>query len=125
MAIRWFWKEKCGELTFTQERDEKTYEYTLSLYEGNAFLIMLHEYKNEEDEEMYNMWGFWADKDHAKRCLGLAKDECNIYNDGMCTFKKIRLNKAKSRNWKSIVTMLAQAFDEITIELYTDKEGVE
>ena len=48
MALNWNWKDKCGELVVVQERNGEPHEFTLSLYEGNALLIMLYEYKNKE-----------------------------------------------------------------------------
>ena len=37
MALNWNWKEKCGEAVIQQ--GEK--EWTISLYQGNAFLIVI------------------------------------------------------------------------------------
>lgn len=125
MSLNWKWNEKIGELIVEQERDGEAHEYTISLYEGNAFLIMLYEFTNEEGENLWNMWSFFTDKEHAKICLGLKKngqgEKKNIYVGGFDTFKKIRLNKAKSRYWKDIVPMFAQAFDNIDIEIFTEE----
>ena len=74
---------------------------------------------------MYDMYSFFVDKPHAKRCLGLQKncdgELINCFDDSICGFKSVRLNKAKSKNWKDIVTMFAQAFETINIELYSEK----
>lgn len=128
MSLNWLWKDKCGEIVFEQTRgtgeNEKTFEYTLSLYEGNAFLIMIHEYKDDNGNDIYNMYSFFVDKTHAKKCLGLQKNSDgklnNIFEGGFDTFKVLRINKAKSRNYKDIISMFAQAFEKITIEVYTD-----
>lgn len=122
MALNWSWSEKCGELTVVQGEDE----FTLNLYQGNALLIALYEYKKRE-VDMYDMFTFWADKEHMKRCLGTAKKTknnawYNMYDDNMLRFTKIRLNKAKNRYWKDIVKEMATAFDDLTIELYSEKE---
>lgn len=127
MALNWYWKDKCGELIVSQKYEgEKAEEFIIDLYQGNAVLIMIYRYK-KNDEDWYNMWGFFADKGHMKRCLGLEKDadgvKENIYNEDRCRFLKIRLNKAKNRYWKDIVTALATAFDDLTIELYSEKEN--
>ena len=37
-------------------------------------------------------------------------------------FTKIRLNKAKSKNFKDLVELFSKAFDNITIEIYTEEE---
>ena len=41
MALYWSWNNKCGELTVKSCIEEK--EVVKTLYEGNAFLIMLNE----------------------------------------------------------------------------------
>lgn len=126
MALNWLWSEKCGELTFSQNyKGEEYKEFTVDLYQGNALLIMIYPYK-ENGEDWYSMWGWFLDKGHMKRCLGLEKSSDgtkeNLYNRDGCRFLKIRLNKAKNRYWKDIVTSLAMAFDDLTIELYSEKE---
>ena len=59
MSIRWDWKNKIGELDIQQ--GERT--FTMSLYEGNALLIILY-----ETGDTYRMHQFFADKDHFKNC---------------------------------------------------------
>ena len=123
MALTWQWNEKCGEAIIRQELDGKVKEFTKTLYEGNAFLIFLSEWK-EADKNMYSLYTFFADETHAKTCLGLnKKSDCgNIFIDGIDTLTKIRINKKKCRNWKKVVTLFAQAFDNIDIEIYTEEE---
>lgn len=129
MSLNWNWDSKIGEMIIEQCRgvgDEiVSKEYTLSLYEGNAFLIMLYEYKNEEGEEVYDMFSFFVDKPHAKRCLGLQKNGdgelVNIFNEDWQKCLKLRLNKKKSRNWKDVIALFAQAFDNLTIEIYNEE----
>lgn len=122
MAIHWDWKDKIGTATLVQtwpKEGEK--EYTLHLYQGNAFLIMLNEW-DEDGQTMWSMFNFFADKDHAKNCLGLNKkdpDSTNILNSGFNRVTKFRLSK-KYRYLKDLVPMLAQAFDDLTIEIYKE-----
>ncbi len=127
MALRWDWNEKCGEAMLRQMHEgEEDRVFTLSLYKGNAYMIMLHEYTGEDGTDMYNMYSFWLDKDHAKNCLGLNKKNGygdNIYQTPYQRIERIRLNKSKYPNTKEFVSLLVQAFDNITIELYTDEEG--
>lgn len=127
MSLNWLWSEKMGELIVEQDWDDKKREFNISLYEGNAFLIMLYEYRNDEGESMYNMWNFFVDKEHAKRCLGLAKNgegkKRNIFVGGFDTVKKIRLNKTKSRHFKDIVSFFSQAFDDIVIEVFSEEKS--
>ena len=124
MALNWNWDEKCGEITVRQQnKDGNEEEYNVSLYRGNAFLIMLYEYVGDDGTDMYNLFGFFADKEHAKNCLGLnpkkGYDE-NIYNRENGRFTKVRLNKSKYDYTKELVEMLVKAFDNITIEIYSE-----
>ena len=126
MSVNWLWKDKCGEIVVEQKRPngEPPREFTLSLYEGNAWLIMLYEYK-ENGHDMYNMYSFFVDKTHAKKCLGLQKNGdgelVNIFDD-RDVFKIIRIDKTKCRNWKEIITTFIQAFDTLEIEIYKEKK---
>ena len=119
MALNWLWSDKFGELEIEQKFDDKTEEWKLCLYEGNALLIMLYEYE-ENGHGMYTMWNFFDDKTHMKRCLGLEKGYGNIFTEHGIAIKKLRLNRAKNSKWKDIVTAFAQAFDDITIEMYNE-----
>lgn len=126
MAITWQWKNKCGEAIIKQTINGETKEFTKTLYEGNAFLIFLNEW-TENGSNMYSLYTFFADEIHAKRCLGITKNADNIYSnifeEGFDKLVKIRINKKKSRNWKKIVTLFAQAFDNIDIEIYSEEEN--
>lgn len=119
MALNWNWSEKCGELTIVQQFAENEKEFTISLYQGNAYLIMLHEFE-DGGKEFYDLYGFFNDKEHMRRCFGLGKKSENLHNiyDG---WKKIRINKAKYRYTKELVTAITEAFDNISIELYTEE----
>lgn len=126
MALTWEWKEKCGEVIVEQKTESGDWrQFPLSLYTGNAFLIMLYEYQ-EDGKDMYSMYSFWSDKRHAQNCLGLDKKNGyteNIYaNKPYERFLKFRLDKRKCRYLKDIVPLLTQAFDNITIEIYSDDE---
>lgn len=127
MAIQWRWDEKCREATFRREiKDGEVKTVTANLYEGNAYLIFIYEW-TEGETEHYNLWGFFADKDHMKRCLGIDKKDKetyghNMYDKSYDKLVKVRLNKSKSRHYKDIIQALVQAFDDIEIEVYTEKE---
>ena len=112
--------EKCGEAVIQQ--GEK--EWTISLYQGNAFLIFVYEYQ-EDGQNMYQLYNFWADKQHMKNCLGLNQKEGyggNMFNEAGCKMKKIRINKGKFRYTKELTQALVQAFDDLTIELYSEED---
>lgn len=117
MALTWDWKSKCGE-AIVKSGDR---EFTIDLYNGNAYLIFIHEFE-EDGVEKYELYSFWADKTHAKRCLGLEKDTYNLYAEGHSVVTKFRINKAKCRKAAEIIGLIAKAFDEIDIEIYSDKE---
>ena len=68
MALNWNWDRKIGELLIRQ--GEK--EFTISIYQGNALAIFLHEYTDEGGQEVYSMYSFFCDKEHFKNC---AKDK--------------------------------------------------
>ena len=123
MALHWEWKDKCGEATLVQPREgEEDRVFTLSLYNGNAYLIMLHE-REEDGKDVWSMFSFWADKDHMKNMLGLDKKGGyteNYYDSPFQKITKIRLNKAKCRYLKEIIQALVQAFDDLTIEIFND-----
>ena len=120
MSVNWLWKDKCGELTLEQEINGERKSFPITLYNGNCFLVMIHEFV-EDGKERYSFFGFFSDKDHAKRCLGLVKGESNIY-DGWQKFTKLRINKAKCRYFKDIVALFSQAYDNLTIEVYSDPD---
>lgn len=127
MALYWSWKTKCGEATFRRELSNgETREFTVNLYEGNAFLIFIYEYK-EDGRDVYNVQGFFVDKDHMKRCLGIDKKDKesyghNIYDKPNDKLVSIRLNKTKMSHFKDIITAFTTAFDNINIEIYTEEE---
>lgn len=125
MSLNWNWNDKCGEATLVQKRDDKEYEYTLTLYDGNAWLIMLHGHEDERGEVVYDLHSFWADKEHMKRMLGLDKKhgyKDNYHEEDWSKITKFRLNKDKLTHFKDIVPAIAQAFSNVTIEIYSDEE---
>ena len=123
MAVHWMWKDKCGEMIIEQTMDGETAEFTKTLYEGNCFLIVLNEW-DEKEQHMYSLYTFFADLQHAKRCLGLEKGYENLWTTGFDRVKKIRINKKKSHNWKKIITLFGQAFDNLEIEVFSEDDTV-
>lgn len=121
MSVNWSWDGKCGEITVSQRVDDRKgwEEYKVSVYNGNCLAVFLYEFI-EDGEEKYNFWSFFSDKDHAKNCLGLSKGANNIFDTPYQRITKIRLNKKKCRYFKDLVALFAQAFDNISIEVYTE-----
>ena len=118
MALTWKWDSKMGEAIIHDEMQDK--DFVKNLYEGNAFLIFMNEWK-EDDQDMYSLYSFFVDEIHAKNCLGLTKDHTNMFLEGYHTLTKVRINKKKSRNWKKIVKLFSEAFDDLEIELYSEE----
>jgi len=112
----WSFKDKIGEATILQGEDEQK----LSLYQGNAFLIFLKEFKDEEGNDKHSLWTFFADEQHAKNCLGLSKEGYESIFDSQNMLTKISINKAKYSYTKKLVDLLVRAFDEIQINIYSE-----
>ena len=113
MGLNWDWKKKVGTITIFNY--DKEVEY--SLYQGNAFLIMIYEYQ-EDGKDMYGMHNFFADAQHAKNCFGLSKGyNENIFNRDDYQIRKIEINDDMYRYTKELVTMLLKAFDNIEIKI--------
>ena len=127
MALEWEWKETVGTATLVEKHpDEEDREFELQLYQGNAFLIMTHEWTGDDGQEKYEVCGFFSDQQHAKNCLGLNKKggwHRNIYDTPYLKLTKLRINKAKYRYTKDLAALLTEAFDDIQIEIYTEKGG--
>ena len=130
MGLVWSWNNRVGTLTVNGRfRDEETKEIVyrpmdVALYEGNAYIIGVQEYTDEKTgEDMYTLYTFFADKVHAKRCLGLDKKWKETYGENIFEgeWLKISLSK-KYRHLKEFVGMLVEAFDDLGIEIYTEKE---
>ena len=124
MAITWQWADKVGEAEIYNYDKVVTY----NLYKGNAFLIFLYEYE-ENGKEMYSMHNFFTDERHAKRMLGIDKQDKSTYGDNCFAtpnyrLQKIRLNAKKYglADTKKLLGMFAQAFDNIAIEFYSEEE---
>ena len=127
MSVRWNWDEKCGTAEFVQwEGGEHERRFTTTLYTGNAYLIFLNEWTEEDGKTYWSMYNFWVDEQHMKNTLGLntkrGEENFNYFDTPECKLTKIRINKAKCRYWKKIIPALAAAFDDLVIELYTESE---
>ncbi len=110
MALQWDFNEKAGTVTVRYDGQEATHNF----YEGNALMIVTHEFM-ENGEERYNMLWFFLGMDHAKNCLGLSKGHDNMFgNDGIT---HLTIYRDHCRNWKNLVDLFVKAFPKIAIEL--------
>lgn len=107
MSLNWNFKERAGELFLPNGR-------MLTLYTGNAYLIML-----DETPDYYNIVSFWADAKHMLNCLGLTKGFSNCYVMPLCdwTGAKWVLYKDNCKNASKIAEALVRAFDAVTVQI--------
>lgn len=110
------WKDMSGTITIEQCGRE----FVLNMYgEGkcNCFLAVVFETETE-----YQLKWFFLDEGNGKRMLGLAKCADGTKENYLTEVRKLMIYKKQCDNWKKIVTMFAQAFDNITIEIKEDIE---
>ena len=123
MALNWRWDEKIGSMKVDVLQDDDTWkEKEITLYNGNAVLIMLHEYKEGEDD-MYDVFSFFVDKPHMNNMLGLTKGYENFFNSKYLKLKSISLDKQNCRYMWDIVRSFTKAFDNLTINFYTKESS--
>lgn len=105
MALNWYWKNKCGKITF----DGVQGKYSCNLYQGNALLIMVSEWK-EEGRKMYAVNSFFVDEKHMKDCLA---------DDIFETSKplKLKLNINRHSKWQVVVKAMLKKYPKMKVEL--------
>lgn len=118
MALNWSFKEKAG--TVTEIRDGN--EVTFNFYEGNALMIVTHEYE-QDGEQYYNMQWFFIGEDHAKNCLGLSKGHDNMFGEN--GIARLTIYRAHCRQWKKIIDLFTRAFPNIMIEVLAAEPDAE
>lgn len=110
MALRWDFREKSGIVT-EKLRDGSSASF--NFYEGNALMIVPHEFTDEDGVERYDMRWFFIGEDHAKNCLGIAKGHENMFGpDGITS---LTIYRDHCRYWKKLVNLFTRAFPGITI----------
>lgn len=110
MAIRWDFNEPGGTVTF---ENGDVYPW----YEGNALMICNRE--NFDDEGIrtgYSLNFFFANKEHAKNCLGLSKGYDSCFIDGWGIIELV-INRKYVNQWKVLVDLMCKAFPDIKIIL--------
>ena len=121
MSLNWNFNKPAGLWVITPDNKPS---YTLHLYCGNAYLIVLSETKEE-----YNLVTFWCDKDHMKNCLGLSRGyHHNIHSDWEGSH--IFLYEDNCPHARQIADALFRAFENITVTVqkhtpvYADTDSV-
>ena len=120
MSLRWNWDEKVGtceiKRAWTDKGGEIKYNlFSVNLYVGNACLIEIWE---DEQTDTYQLTGFWADRQHMKNCLGLAKGYDSIYTgeERSYTFYKEKLNKLD----KQMFDCILRGMDNVSIKIESE-----
>lgn len=115
------WDNKSGKCTVVQNSTE--FEFNLYAYGTcNCFLVAVYEYEDTEDHKTKEQlqW-FFMDDEHGKIMLGLKKGNDGKKENMMDTITKLTLYKSKCTDWKKIMTMFAEAYPQITIEIREDE----
>ena len=112
MALTWDWNKRIGTAYF---KSDVYGDFEISLYQGNAFLIMLNEYEND-GKDVYDMFGFFVDEPHMKKCLGISKGCENLYDNEIYTLVKVDIDK-NYLYLDKLIKALVKAFDSIDINV--------
>ena len=117
MALNWDWNKRIGTATIFNYNKEVEY----SLYQGNAFLIMIYEYE-KDGKDMWSIHNFLLNKDQAENCFGLSKGHTeNIFNTDKYydkyQLRKIEIDGGNYSYTRELVYMLLKAFDNIEIKI--------
>lgn len=105
------WDDKSG----TCVVEQNGHEFVMDIYgEGkcNAFLCAVWNNKKNNTREL--QW-FFLDEFHGKRMLGLAKCADGTKQNLMTEIKKITISKSNTNNWRKLLHMFVDAFDNIEI----------
>lgn len=125
MALNWSFKDKVGTLEFTQFKLGEDRDFSVNLYQGNALLIFIYEWKEDDDEGdafHYNLYDFFADKKHMENSLGLSKGYDFNIRDNWKKFTFFK-DKISNKDLATIVSALVKAFPNITIEIKETEGG--
>lgn len=113
MALQWKWDNQSGTVTLNGN--------TFSFYEGNALMIVLNEYKNDKGKDMYDLAWFFADKAHAKACLGLEKDTTDMFEGNI---EQLTIYRNHCSKWKNLIDLFLMSQPNITITILQQKPEV-
>ena len=114
MSLNWNFNNRAGVIVLPSGQ-------MLTLYQGNAYLIMLNETPDE-----YTLVSFWADAEHMRNCLGLTKGFSNCYVTPLDDWTGARwiLYKDNCKNASKIAEALVRAFDAVTVRVVPHAQEV-
>jgi hypothetical protein len=99
------WNDRSG--TCVVEQNGK--EFVLDLYgEGKCNAFFCAVWRKE-------LQWFFLDEFHGKRMLGLTKCADGTKQNMLTKIKKITISKSNTNNWKKLLHMFVDAFDDIEI----------
>lgn len=110
MAVTWDWNTKVGYYELEQKHGEDTRTFRVEMYGGgNCPFVEIWENKSDNT---YQVQGFWVDKEHGKRMLGLSKNydgkKENLYENDYNHITKVVLNPLV-KGYKDIADLWARA----------------
>ena len=110
------WDDISGKVIVNQRG--KDFEFNLYGDDKcNAFLATVYEYTGDDGNTYEQLQWFFTDERHGKIMLGLQKGVDGKRINYLSEVTKLVICKEKCENWKKIVSMFAEAFDSITIEI--------
>lgn len=123
MSVNWSWKNKMGEFV-------DSYDQTANLYEANCLAAIIYEWKETDEEtkevkNMYQFGGFWNDKEHLERCVGLRKRYEGIKENMYSDCKAIRLNTYYKSSMDIAQCFARAKMPNFKIELYYEEPAKE
>lgn len=114
MALNWKWKDKIG---YIKVENSDSGKFSINLYDGNALMIAITEWK-EEEKDMYSLYSFFCDEEHAKKCLGLMKNGDGEYNYIMIGIKEIHLKAdMKDKKISKLVKLWSEAIMKYDLDV--------
>ena len=109
MPIRVDYKKRIGYFTATEKRADGVRKFRIHICHANCLCAMMYFYKNEDGEDMAQLYAFFHDMPHAKRCF---KDDVFLADWDNFVFNAKELNNDL---WK-FIRLLADNGKKVTIK---------
>ena len=122
MAVRWNWNKKKGYYVVKLWDD---IERKVNIYCGNCLGVEIYEFKDKDNNDMYELYGFWNDTQHLDNILNLnGKYDYNTYDREDYKMLEIHLY-TKYSGWEKIARRFAKAKIKVVLEYEESKESEE
>jgi hypothetical protein len=120
MSVRWNWNEKKGYYVVKLWGD---IERKVNIYCGNCLGVEIYEFKDKDNGDMYELYGFWNDTQHLDNILNLnGKYDYNTYDREDYKMLEIHLY-TKYSGWGKIARRFAKAKIKVVLEYEESKES--